>query len=56
MHANLFDSSFVEYFKDDPRNNFDIIFDQKLYEPPEITKRLEKQMAEEAAKKKGGKK
>ena len=34
MHANLFDSSFVEYFKDDPRNNFDIIFDQKLYEPP----------------------
>ena len=33
IHCNLFDSSFVEYFLDDPHGNFDILFDQKLYEP-----------------------
>ena len=27
IHCNLFDSSFVEYFLDDPRGNFDILFD-----------------------------
>ena len=32
IHCNLFDSSFVEYFLDDERGNFDILFDQRLYE------------------------
>ena len=27
IHCNLFDSSFVEYFLDDERNNFDVLFD-----------------------------
>ena len=27
IHCNSFDSSFVEYFLDDPNGNFDILFD-----------------------------
>ncbi len=27
IHCNLFDSSFVEYFLDEPSGNFDILFD-----------------------------
>jgi len=48
IHCNLFDSSFVEYFRTNERGNFDIIFDQKLYDSPQITLDLEKQLAEEA--------
>lgn len=47
IHCNLFDSSFVEYFLDDPRGNFDILFDQKLYEPAKVVIELEKRMQEE---------
>ena len=42
IHCNLFDSSFVEYFLEDGNGNFDILFDQRLYEPPKITVELEK--------------
>ena len=48
IHCNLFDSSFVEYFLDDGVGNFDILFDQRLYEPPRITVDLEKSLQEEA--------
>lgn len=54
IHCNLFDSSFVEYFLDDVRGNFDILFDQKLYEPAKSVIDFEKLMQEEqeaAAKK-----
>lgn len=47
IHCNLFDSSFVEYFLDDPNGNFDILFDQKLYEPAKSVIDFEKQMQEE---------
>jgi hypothetical protein len=43
IHCNLFDSSFVEYFLDDINGNFDILFDQKLYEPAKSTIEFEKQ-------------
>ena len=57
IHCNLFDSSFVEYFLDDPNNNFDILFDQKLYEPAKSLIEFEKKMQEEidAAAKKSNK-
>ena len=42
IHCNLFDSSFVEYFLDDPNGNFDILFDQKLYEPAKSVIEFEK--------------
>jgi hypothetical protein len=42
IHCNLFDSSFVEYFLDDPNSNFDILFDQKLYEPSKVIIAFEK--------------
>ena len=53
IHCNLFDSSFVEYFLEDGPGqvgvgNFDILFDQRLYEPPQITIDLEKTLQEEA--------
>ena len=53
IHCNLFDSSFVEYFLEDGAGqggvgNFDILFDQRLYEPPQITMDLEKTLQEEA--------
>ena len=35
VHCNLFDSSFVEYYIEDARKEFDVHFDQKLYEPPQ---------------------
>jgi len=47
IHCNLFDSSFVEYFLDDPNGSFDILFDQKLYEPAKKVVELEKQMESE---------
>ena len=47
IHCNLFDSSFVEYFLEDDRDNFDILFDQKLYEPPQRVLEFEKKMLEE---------
>ena len=47
IHCNLFDSSFVEYFLDDPNGNFDILFDQKLYEPAKSLIEFEKQMEAE---------
>ena len=47
IHCNLFDSSFVEYFLDDANGNFDILFDQKLYEPPKRVLDHEKAMIEE---------
>ena len=54
IHCNLFDSSFVEYFIDDGIGNFDILFDQRLYEPPQLIIDLEKAMQDEAeAKAKG---
>ena len=42
IHCNLFDGSFVEYYLDDPAGNFEVIFDQKLYEAPEAVKELER--------------
>mmetsp|Transcript_5514 Transcript_5514/g.7378 ORF Transcript_5514/g.7378 Transcript_5514/m.7378 type:complete len:113 (-) Transcript_5514:103-441(-) len=57
IHCNLFDSSFVEYFLDDANGNFDILFDQKLYEPPKKVLDHEKRMLEESepcSNKKGG--
>ena len=48
IHCNLFDSSFVEYFLDDPSGNFDVLFDQKLYEPAKSVLDFEKQMQAEA--------
>ena len=48
VHSNLFDSSVVEYYTDNERGQFDIVFDQKLYDAPKITLDLEKKMAEEA--------
>lgn len=50
MHNNLFDSSFVEFYTDNDRGQFDIVFDQNLYDAPKITLDLEKRMAEEALK------
>ena len=50
VHNNLFDSSFVEFYTDNDRGQFDIVFDQKLYDAPKITLDLEKRMAEEALK------
>ena len=47
IHCNLFDSSFVEYFLDDANGNFDILFDQKLYESPKRVLDHEKAMMEE---------
>ena len=47
IHCNLFDSSFVEYFLDEPNGNFDILFDQKLYEPAKSVLDFEKQMQDE---------
>ena len=44
IHCNLFDSSFVEYFLDDTNGSFDILFDQKLYEPAKKVVDLEKHM------------
>ena len=49
LHRNLFDNSFVEYYTDNPKGNFDIMFDQKLYEPPRSVIQLEKRMEKEAA-------
>ena len=51
IHCNLYDSSFVEYFLDDPSGQFDILFDQKLYEPARSIVDFEKrtQEAQEAA-------
>ena len=46
IHCNLFDSSFVEYFLDDPTGQFDILFDQKLYEPAKTIVDFEKKMQE----------
>ena len=48
IHCNLFDSSFTEYFLDDDKGQFDILFDQKLYEPPKAVIELEKRLQEEA--------
>ena len=48
IHCNLFDSSFVEYFLDDANGNFDILFDQRLYNPPKTTLDLEKALQKEA--------
>jgi len=48
----------VEYFLDDPNGNFDILFDQKLYEPAKTVIEFEKQMEAEkeaAARAKVGK-
>ena len=53
IHCNLFDSSSVEYFTDGASSNFDIVFDQKLYDAPKIVLELEKSMAEQAAKQQG---
>jgi len=47
IHCNLFDRSFVEYFIEDPNGNFDILFDQKLYEPSKVLIDFEKQMQAE---------
>ena len=44
IHCNLFDSSFVEYFLEDGSGNFDILFDQRLYNPPQTTLDLEKSL------------
>ena len=44
IHCNLFDSSFVEYFLEDGTGNFDILFDQRLYNPPQTTLDLEKSL------------
>ena len=53
IHCNLYDSSFVEYFLDDDRGNFDVLFDQRLYEPPQPVTDFEQRMLaeEEEAKK-----
>jgi hypothetical protein len=48
IHCNLFDASFTEYFVDDASGGFDILFDQKLYEPPKSVLELEKQLQAEA--------
>ena len=48
IHSNLFDSSFTEYFLDDDKGQFDVLFDQKLYEPPKVVIDLEKRLQEEA--------
>lgn len=42
IHCNLFDQSCVEYARDCTKGNFEIKFDEKLYEPPEQILRLEK--------------
>ena len=61
IHCNLYDSSFVEYFLDDPSGQFDILFDQKLYEPArsivDFEKRLQEtqEAATSSASKAGGK-
>ena len=44
IHCNLYDSSFVEYFLDDPSGQFDILFDQKLYEPARSIVDFEKRL------------
>ena len=44
IHCNVFDSSFVEYFLDDVNGNFEILFDQKLYEPPKRVLDFEKEL------------
>ena len=56
IHCNLYDSSFVEYFLDDPSGQFDILFDQKLYEPARSIVDFEKRLQEtqEAATSKAG--
>ena len=46
IHCNLYDSSFVEYFLDDPSGQFDILFDQKLYEPARSIVDFEKRTQE----------
>lgn len=46
-HYSLYDASYVDYQEDSQRGNFDVIFDQKLYEPPQITKDLEIELQRE---------
>lgn len=45
IHNNQFDHSFVEYSLEDPNGNFEIAFDQKLYEPAKSIIEFEKKMA-----------
>jgi hypothetical protein len=47
-HKNHFDNSFVEFYTENPKGNFDIMIDQRMFEPPRTVLQLEKRMAEEA--------
>ena len=56
IHQNMFDDSTVQYFKPKQTNQktqrscFDIIFDQKLFQPKKATLDLEAKLTEEAEK------
>ena len=54
----MFDDTTVQYFPEGPnkRQCFDIIFDQKLFEPRKVTIDLENKLTEEAEKEKAKKK
>ena len=58
IHQNMFDDTTVQYFPAGPnkRQCFDIIFDQKLFEPRKVTIDLENKLTEEAEKEKAKKK
>ena len=46
MHCNVFDESCVEYFKGTEQGDFDIYFDEDLYEAPDSVVRMEAQLSE----------
>ena len=52
IHCNFFDGSFVEYAQDDPIGCFDVVFDKKLYDPPQSVIEFEKAMLMELEQKK----
>ena len=46
MHCNVFDESCVEYYKGTELGDFDIYFDEALYEAPDSVVRMEAQLSE----------